>query len=168
MLITSDKISVRKNVLSPEELEPIQEVMLSEEFPWFINKDNPHKFTHIFWKKMEGPVSPYFPLIIPVLKQTFAKNILQIKAHLFLKTPEIIKDRHERSTDVLSTRCIFSLNDNNGSVSFIDNDTEGGIKSIKSEENQMLAFTNPREHGHSTCTNVYGRVVLIFDVHEDD
>ena len=53
MLITSDKISVRKNVLSPEELEPIQEVMLSEEFPWFINNDNPHKFTHIFWKKMK-------------------------------------------------------------------------------------------------------------------
>ena len=168
MLITSDKISVRKNVLSPEELEPIQEVMLSEEFPWFINKDNPHKFTHIFWKKMEGPVSPYFPLIIPVLKQTFAKHILQIKAHLFLKTPEIIKDRHERPTDVLSTSCIFSLNDNNGSVSFIDNEVEGGIKSITSEENQMLAFTNPREHGHSTCTDAYSRVVLIFDVHEDD
>ena len=131
------------------------------------------KITHInllifFWQKIEGPVSPFFPLIIPILKKTFARNILQIKAHLFLKTPEIIKDRHERSTDVLSTRCIFSLNDNNGYVSFVDDETEGGIKSIKSEENQMLAFTNPREHGHSTCTDAYGRVVLIFDVHEDD
>ena len=88
----SDKIQLYDNFLPKEQFEPLQNFLLGEDCPWYFNRFTTWrpengidaaeaafkegcKFTHTFWRDMEGPTSPYYKKLLPLLEKCNAKHL---------------------------------------------------------------------------------------------
>ena len=172
----NDSIKIYDNFLSDEEFKLLQTFMLGEDIPWYFNRfttlrpersidaaevafKEGCKFTHSFWRDMEGPTSPYYKKLLPLLEKCGAKHVVKIKANLLLKTPQIIDHCFHVDTKVNCTTIVYYLNTCNGYTHF-----EDGSR-IDTIENRALIFNSQIPHGGSTTSNSDNRVVLNINIH---
>ena len=174
----SDKIQLYDNFLPKEQFELLQNFLLGEDCPWYFNRFTtlrPErsidaaeaafregcKFTHTFWRDMEGPTSPYYKKLLPLLEKCNAKHVVKIKANLLLKTSEVIEHCFHTDTNVDCTTVVYYLNTCDGFTHF-----ENGSK-IETEENRAVIFNSQIPHGGSTTSNADNRIVLNINIHTE-
>ena len=172
----NDNIKLHDNFLPKEEFETLQNFLLGEDCPWYFNRFTTWrpengidaaeasfkegcKFTHTFWRDMEGPTSPYYEKLLPLLKRCGAKHVVKIKANLLLKTPQVIPHVFHTDTAVNCTTIVYYLNSCDGFTHF-----ENGNK-IETIENRAVIFNSQIPHGGSTTSNADNRVVLNINIH---
>ena len=172
----NDNIKVYDNFLSKEEFIPLQDFLLGEDCPWYFNRfttfrpersidaaiaafNEGCKFTHTFWRDMQGPTSPYYDKLLPLLDRCGAKHVVKIKANLLLKTSQVIPHIFHTDTGVDCTTVVYYLNTCDGFTHF-----EDGSK-IETLENRAVIFNSQIPHGGSTTTNADNRVVLNINIH---
>ena len=172
----NNDIKIYDNFLSKEDFEPLQNFMLGEDCPWYFNRFTTYrpergieaaeaafmegcKFTHTFWRDMEGPTSPHYNKLLPLLDKCGAKHVVKIKANLLLRTPQVIPHIFHVDTGVNCTTVVYYLNTCDGFTHF-----ENGNK-IETVENRAVIFNSQIPHGGSTTSNVDNRVVLNINIH---
>ena len=172
----SDKIQLYDNFLPQEQFKPLQNFMLGEHCPWYFNRFTTWrpengidaaeaafkegcKFTHTFWRDMEGPTSPYYKQLLPLLEKCNAKHVVKIKANLLLRTSNVIEHCFHTDTNVDCTTVVYYLNTCDGYTHFKD-----GNK-IETIENRALIFNSQIPHGGSTTSNADNRIVLNINIH---
>ena len=156
-------MKVINNCLNKEELVTIQNLMINNEFPWFItwgissNKNKNYQFTHNFHDGI-CIKSDYFNLMNSFIEILKPNSFIRIKANLLLKTNKIIKHGYHIDNKVKKSKtAIFYVNNNNGFTQF-----ENGIIS-KSEENKLIIFNTDQKHTGTTCTDELFRIVINFN-----
>ena len=157
-------MNLYKNFLNKEQFKKIEDIMMSENMPWYYNKgvvDKDCEYDQfVFNFVLEGGVmncsEPMIDLIDPILSKNKDKKIIRIKANLLLKTKKIIE--HGFHTDQPEgITGIFYLNTCNGYTKF-----ETGEK-IQSVENTYVEFDSKIKHTGTTCTDKRRRVVINFN-----
>jgi hypothetical protein len=156
-------MKIINNCLNKEELINLQNLMMSNMFPWFITKviedekNNDYQFTHNFYKDYESR-STYFNLLNPLLNILNPASLIRIKANLLIKENKIIKHGFHVDTNLKNSKtAIFYVNTNNGFTEFKNK------KIVKSEENKLIVFDNNIEHTGTTCTDEFFRIVINFN-----
>ena len=172
----NNDIKIYDNFLSKENFVPLQNFMLGENCPWYFNRFTTYrpergieaaeaafiegnKFTHTFWRDMEGPTSPHYNKLLPLLDKCGAKHVVKIKANLLLRTPQVIPHTFHMDTGVDCTTVVYYLNTCNGFTNF-----KNGEK-IKTKENRDVIFNSQIPNGGSTTSNADNRVVLNINIH---
>lgn len=164
------------NFLSPEEFKYIDQVLLNEKFPWYLNPivdENDYsessmyqniQFTHVLYFK-DKIVSEWFQHFAPILDRLDIFSLLRIKINYLSPTTErIIHDFHIDITDSNAPKniktAIFYLNTNNGVTVF--EDTKEEVESVK---NRMIIFPMHLRHTGTTHTeqNLPYRIVINFN-----
>mgnify|MGYP003115571593 FL=1 len=157
-------IKIKNNFLTTEEYNKLNEVFLSQTFPWnFINgKTHPSitgleefQFIHLFYDC--GIVSNYFNLIQPFIDKLKPKSLYKVKANLNVYN-SVLKE-YDSHVDILNfkgTTGVYYLNTNDGY-------TRIGKKKIMSESNKIVLFNATQKHAGTNCTNSNYRIVLNFN-----
>ena len=118
-------MKIEDNFLEQKELEQLQKTMLGPTFTWNFGKidtnndvDNFH-FVHLFYAG-GSPCSPHFEVLSPIFKIIQAASLIQIKANLRTRTPNIIENEFHVDLSFFSeekrkqwTTSIFYVNTNN-------------------------------------------------------
>tara|TARA_B100000287_G_C20340367_1_gene665560 strand:- start:113 stop:685 length:573 start_codon:yes stop_codon:yes gene_type:complete len=120
------------------------------------------KFTHTFYRPIEGITSDHFNLLRPLLHAADANHVIAIKANMQLSTPEIVEHCYHTDTFVNCTTMVYHLNTCNGYTHF-----KSGEK-VESVANRAVIFNSRIPHGGSTCTNDINRVVLNINIHKEE
>lgn len=154
--------------MSLEELQGLQNVMLSNDFAWHINVVNSDtekdqndyrnfQFTHGFHNGFK-PTSDWFGILDPFISRINFKALIRIKANLLTRTHEKIIHRMHSDVEFPCTTGIFYVNSNNGETIF-----ENGER-IKSEANTYISFPSQLKHTGTTntCDSSY-RIVINFN-----
>ena len=156
-------MKIINNCLNKKKLVTIQNLMINNEFPWFITwgisnaKNKDYQFTHTFHNGL-NITSGYFNLIDPLIKILKPSSFIRIKANLLLKTNEIIKHGYHTDNKVEKSKtAIFYINNNNGFTQFENNEIS------KSEENKLIIFDTDQKHTGTTCTDALFRIVINFN-----
>jgi len=160
-------IKVENNFLNNDYFFQMQNIVFSDEFPWYLQKfkveegDGNTQFTHnlvkIVGEKQEIKPSPFFtPLMSGFISQIGATNIIRAKLNLTFKTEKIIefKPHVDSFNDENSLTSILYLNTNNGYTQIVN-----GNK-IDSIENRLVTFPTDTLHFGTTHTDVDYRAVL--------
>lgn len=153
-------MKVIDNFLPIETFSFLQQMFLSNEFPWYwaeekvynVGSLNNWQLCHTFY---EDNVSLSNWNITPVIQTLKPNAIHRIKANLDVYTPEIYE--YGLHTDVKGFECntaVYYLNTNDGYTIF-----EDGAK-IESVGNRMVIFPSNIKHAGTSCTNAKRRVVL--------
>ena len=160
-------MKLRDNFLPEDELLKLQEVMMSNTFPWYynsfkVNNDayeqsrlDYYQFTHIFYK--DGKEMSYLiKLLEPIFDKLNVKTLVKVKANCNPYTPE--KLSFPFHTDVKKpegiTTNIFFLNATNAKTVLKTGEN------VVNKENRMLSFPAAIEHSGSTCTDVKARFLI--------
>ena len=156
-------MKVINNCLNKEELVTIQNLMINNEFPWFITwgisnkKNKDYQFTHNFHNGI-SIASNYFNLLHSLIKILNPNSFIRIKANLLLKTNKIIKHGYHIDNKIEQSKtAIFYVNNNNGFTQFENNEI------FKSEENKLIIFDTDKKHTGTTCTDALFRIVINFN-----
>jgi hypothetical protein len=162
-----NKINVLDNFLTNQQHEQIQNVMLSNNFPWFLNviindpsnqlKEN-KEFTHYFYKDYSVS-SQYFDLLIPILEKIKPAAIERIRAAISPKsTKNILRDQDFHiDNDYNCTTAIYYVNSNNGYTIFKNNEK------VESVENRFVFFDSNIEHAGVNCSDQEFRCLINFN-----
>tara|TARA_B100000029_G_scaffold153478_1_gene148717 strand:+ start:2127 stop:2645 length:519 start_codon:yes stop_codon:yes gene_type:complete len=166
-------MEVIDNVISRDELNIIQENMLSSAFPWYFNTHtidddtpcglNDFQFTHVFYVDANGygyPQSDYFEIIKPIINKLKCRFLMRAKANMRTVAPEkdMIAGWHTDYETNNTQTAIFYVNSNNGYTMF----KESG-KKVESVENRLVVFPTELEHCGVSCTDNKQRVVINFN-----
>ena len=165
-------MKIEDNFLEQKELEQLQKTMLGPTFTWNFGKidtnndvDNFH-FVHLFYAG-GSPCSPHFEVLSPIFKIIQAASLIQIKANLRTRTPNIIENEFHVDLSFFSeekrkqwTTSIFYVNTNNGYTKF-----EDGTQ-IESIANRLITFPANMEYTGTSCTDENTRVVINFNYFE--
>ena len=152
------------NILKKEHLDEIQKVMMSREFPWFVNNEvtqtgikrgNDFYMTHLFFfDHMRN--SPYYYLIEPIIQFLNPNALARVKGNFYPNQNNFFE--HEMHIDdEVSKGALFYVNTNNGYTKLKD-----GTK-IDSVENRLLLFDSFMPHCSTNCTDTYGRYNINFN-----
>jgi hypothetical protein len=150
---------ITNNYLSTKHLNTLNKVVLSNNFPWFIQEIDESfpeykQFVHIFFKDNNFS-SPHVSIIKPFLKKILYKKLIRIKINLLTQTNKIIDHPYHIDSNVKnSMTSIFYLNTNNGYTKIKNKDK------IISKKNTLLTFPSSWAHHGTTCTNKEYRIVL--------
>jgi hypothetical protein len=150
---------ITNNYLSTKHLNILNKVILSNNFPWFIQEIDEsfpghRQFVHIFFKD-DNFTTFYSYLIEPLLKKISYKKLIRVKVNLLTQTNKIIEHPYHIDSNVKnSITSIFYLNTNNGYTKIKNKDK------IISKKNTLLTFPSSWEHHGTTCTNKEYRIVL--------
>jgi hypothetical protein len=150
---------ITNNYLSTKHLNILNKVILSNNFPWFIQEIDEsfpghRQFVHIFFKD-NNFTTFYSYLIEPLLKKISYKKLIRVKVNLLTQTNKIIEHPYHIDSNVKnSITSIFYLNTNNGYTKIKNKDK------IISKKNTLLTFPSSWEHHGTTCTNKEYRIVL--------
>jgi hypothetical protein len=150
---------ITNNYLSTKHLNTLNKVILSNNFPWFIQEIDEsfpghRQFVHIFFKD-NNFTTFYSYLIEPLLKKISYKKLIRVKVNLLTQTNKIIEHPYHIDSNVKnSITSIFYLNTNNGYTKIKNKDK------IISKKNTLLTFPSSWEHHGTTCTNKEYRIVL--------
>ena len=111
-----------------------------------------------------SPCSPHFEVLSPIFKIIQAASLIQIKANLRTRTPNIIENEFHVDLSFFSeekrkqwTTSIFYVNTNNGYTKF-----EDGTQ-IESIANRLITFPANMEYTGTSCTDENTRVVINFN-----
>lgn len=150
-----------ENYLNDQEFDKLKNVLLSEHFPWFfcekaVNElDVSHpQFFHNFF--LDHLTSPYFSILLPILKKINPLAINRIKANSTLITSTVIETGLHPDLNIDEkgfTSALYFVNTCDGYCRI-------GNEKIYSKENSMLFFNSSVIHTGTTCTNAARRVVI--------
>ena len=128
--------------------------------PWFFNssiaydnvvEDKLFYMTHMFYDQ-NGPISPLYDKLVPLLEKSGARCLLRVKANLFPNTEILHEHPMHTDYDFFHSGAILSLNTCDGYTKLKD-----GTK-IDSVANRILLFDASEEHCSTTTTNVPARI----------
>ena len=155
------------NFLEQETFFNILQVILETKFPWnFVNgkseiNDGDFQFTHLFVDDGGKIVSPYYKIILPILKRIDPKSTYRVKANLTTKKETNNKSLMHTDTKLENMKtAVFYCNDNNGGTLF-----QNG-KKINSKSNRIVIFDGHQKHCGVDCTDENIRVVINFNYYE--
>ena len=155
------------NFLDQETFYKILQVILETKFPWnFVNgkseiNDGDFQFTHLFVDDGGIIVSPYYKIILPILKKIVPKSTYRIKANLTTKKETNKKSLMHTDTKLENIKtAVFYCNDNNGYTFF-----QNG-KKVSSKANRIVIFDGHQKHCGVDCTDENVRVVINFNYYE--
>lgn len=163
-------IKVYDNFLEEKDYNKISTLMLSSEFPWYMNEiledgvegmnvnplDN-LEFTHFFFYNYLQQ-SSYIPLIYPLIEKIDPKALVRIRAALMVKRDKIEADAYHVDVDGYNcTTAIYYLNTNNGYTKF-----EDGSK-VESIANRFVEFDSNMRHTGSLTTDSKYRALINFN-----
>jgi hypothetical protein len=162
-------IKIIDNFLPKEEFVNLQNVVLSDWFPWYklnfkINSQtmmadsNLEKynlqFIHTFYKE-HASKSDFLQYLNPILTKLNPLAIIRLKANLSTATSDIVEfGLHQDVYDSRITTGIYYFNTNNG-YTFFDDGTN-----VQSIENRLVLFNSQMLHSGTTCTDEKFRCVL--------
>jgi hypothetical protein len=155
------------NYLPPDIHHNIKTILLSGDFPWFLNgtithptiDDDTFQFTHTFYRANDGITSQWCHHFNPIVEKLIIPGIiLRIKANLNPRQVENAQlgQMHVDYTYDCKT-AIYYVNTNDGYTKF----ETGEI--IKSVENRLVVFDANCNHVGYTCTDEKVRVVVNFN-----
>jgi hypothetical protein len=160
------------NFLSSDDFNQIKNILLGNNFPWYINKvvsfSNDVQFTHVFYDN-DKVNSNAFEILTPILDKINYKKLIRIKTNLLPKTETML--HHEYHIDYPNcTTGIFYVNSNNG-ITIFKNGMYGKLSSInpffaESIENRFVRFDSNLVHKGTTCTDENFRCVINFNYEE--
>ena len=157
---------VKDNFLSEKEFKELQDLMLSQAFPWYYNdgvnepsEENLFQFTHMFFGGCFSWSSNY-EMIVKLFKEKLdVKCFIRIKANLTTITQKPVEQGfHTDLND--NTTAIFYLNTNNGYTEF-----ENG-KIVNCVANRLVEFDSNIKHQPITSTDSKRRVVINFNYYK--
>jgi hypothetical protein len=158
------KIEIIDNFLPLDEFKKIQEAVVSQYFPWYLNTnviDLPeerdhlynYQLVHTFYKEWR-PFSDHIHHLDDLVKKINPLAIIRMKANLNPVTEKrIIHGMHIDYLEPCKTG-IFYINTNNG-ITVFDDGTE-----VESVENRFVNFDSRLFHSGSTCTDTKTRFVI--------
>jgi hypothetical protein len=153
------------NFLSNEAWSNINDIMLTANFPWYLNryktgKDldtgqlHEYQFTHMFYSDF-GVKSQFSSIIEPILEKLNPSAIVRIKANLLPNTPNIETFKMHKDFNFFDGKtAIFYVNTNNGYTLF-----ENGTR-VESIANRCVIFDARLDHTGTTCTDQRVRSVI--------
>jgi hypothetical protein len=153
------------NFLEKQVFKNIQELIMSNNFPWFFEKhqiisehSDGYYFSHTFYKNNKIN-SNYFENMVPILEKLDCKALSEIRANLTTnKNKNDISNWHVDRTYPCYTS-VFYINNNNGYTLLNEMDK---IK-IESIENRMLIFDSNIKHAAVSQTDTDNRLVINFN-----
>lgn len=149
----------------------IQEIMLSNNFPWYyqdsvlgnsyhttnISSIDDYAFAHVFYDN-NTTNSQLYNILDPLIKAINPLSILRIKANLYPKTENILEhDYHTDYDNVKFKTAIYYVNSNNGKTIFKD-----GLV-VDSVANRYVEFDTDLFHKSTTCTDQRVRCNINFN-----
>ena len=154
------------NVITKEELQRIQNKMLSDHFPWYytehvvedkqkMTEDKDQlQFVHNFHGVSDVSTEwSNWEMLYPIFNVLKANTFVRVKANNIPRTEKIIKHGfHADTRVVLSYTAIYYVNSTDGYTEFRD-----GTK-VPSVENSMVVFPSYMEHTGTTCTDKRSRI----------
>ena len=170
------KTQIIDNALISAAFQRIEEALMGDMFPWYWidyiagtktpEDGDSYYFIHQFYnllqykeKAMEQSTLKYWPEVKAFIDLINPKQLLRIKANLFLKTDEIIHyDNHtdlrfgSLGTNIEHKGAILYINTNNG-LTVLEDGTE-----IKSVANRLLLFDSSKLHHSTNCSDQKRRV----------
>lgn len=166
-------MKVINNSINEIELQNINDLFYSSEFPWYYNDfknsntdrlsddiDYDFQFTHNFYKNY-NVTSQHIKIIEPILQILNPCAIFRIKANLTTCTKETIKfPFHEDQKGFVGKTAIFYVNTNNGYTEFGNNNT------VDSISNRLVIFDSTTLHRGTTSTDTKTRCVINFNYFE--
>ncbi len=160
-----EEIKVIDNFLNFVEFNNVKKLLLSNNFPWYLNKVDSevedHQLTHVFF--IEDKInSDFYKNMENIINKINPLKIMRIKANLLWKNDNIkyYTYHNDYPTDNLINDLytgVYYINNNNGCTKFKNG------KEIKSIENRMVIFPYYLKHAGSTCTDEEMRVVINFN-----
>jgi len=154
------KFKIFDNYLPVEQFKVLQEELLSESFPWYLNKyqvdptvDDSPQHVHILYDQCV-PRSQLFSIVDPLLNKLNPATIRRIKVNLTLKQPEqTIGYSHVDYKNFAGKTAVFYINTNNGGT-LIENEL------IQSVENRLIIFNSNILHSSVSCSDKPYRCVI--------
>lgn len=163
------------NFLDETLFNHVKSVLLSDEFPWYLNsginekqKDtlDSHKrdlydtqFTHVFYNDYAIRSSIY-EHILPVINRINPASLLRIKANYLPRANKIIENGYHTDFNPKEFKCVtavYYINTNDGYTKFQSGEV------VESVENRFLLFNSEMPHLGTYCTNKVGRVLINFN-----
>ena len=155
------------NFLNEDIFKKITNIILETKFPWnFVNgkseiNDGDFQFTHLFVDDGGQIVSPYYKIILPIIKKIEPKSTYRVKANLTTKKEKNNKSLMHTDTKLENIKtAVFYCNNNNGSTLF-----QNG-KKVLSKANRIVIFDGHQKHCGVDCTDENIRVVINFNYYE--
>lgn len=161
-------IEIIDNVFPEDYFKSIQEMFISNGFPWFCEpasvyeNDGFPQFVHAIYREFQ-PCSEYWQYVKGMLSVLGVHGLYRIKANATPVYSEVVEkgmhiDMTESDGSVTPHRvAIVYINDNDGYTIF-----EDGTK-VDSVANRMVLFPGHLKHAGTNCTNAPLRVVVNID-----
>jgi len=173
--MSSTNYEIIDNFLPGELFNPLQELVMSQRFPWFyraeISYDNEKNslnsyLSHFLYKdvpsedcmEVRGEWSPHFKHFNPILNfiPDF-KSLLRMKVNFYSRTENLQVHEWHVDFDFPHTTALIYFNNNDGYTEF-----EDGTK-IESIENRFVSFDGLIDHRSTNCTNQKARFNMNFN-----
>ena len=162
------KYTIKDNYLDKEDYDKINNMISGREFPWYfsdtvIHSDDKPNINCFFWyhiffrERGGGATTPFFKILIPILKKLEIKALIRIKANLYSNQGKIIEHGNHVDYPFKHKSALFFLNTCNGFTTLGDN------TKIMSVANRMLFFDASIPHHSSTCTDTKVRININFN-----
>jgi hypothetical protein len=159
-------MKVIDNFLDEPTLWFLQDALLGDEFPWFLNKYvaqptetddlNDYQFTHTFFRNNKQ--SATYDVVKPIIDKIKPDALVRCKANLNPNTTTVKEHGFHKDVAFDCNTAVFYVNDNNGYTVFSDS----GEK-IESVANRLVIFPSQTLHSGSSCTNQKVRCVINFN-----
>jgi hypothetical protein len=156
------------NFLTQDEFNAINENLLCDYFPWYLNPFRIHpnyeveksieifdyQFTHCFYRNFQ-PTSDFFHLVNPLIKKINPLSIIRVKANLIPGFDrKIVYGYHTDFDDSRINSAVYYVNTNNGATIF----KEGFL--VESIENRIVFFNSSKLHTGTNATDSKYRCVI--------
>jgi len=175
----SDYPEVIDNFLPEDVFLPIQDVLMSNSFPWFYNNQTvydgitdayDYQFTHNFFISDEQygllkQSSSFCDIILPIVEQLDCFSLLRVKGNLrtlYKGSQDKQSIYYHRDFDEDSTTAIFYINTNNGYTIFKE-----AKQKVECVANRLVRFNTRLEHAGVSSNNEKQRVVINFNYIEN-
>jgi len=157
-------MKTRDNFLDKEEFIILNQIMSSDSFPWFFqreqvdSKDDGFYFSHKLYDT-DRICSQYYDKIIPIFEKNLNYlTLVRVNCNLLTRREKPLKcSFHTDIYDPRNTTAIFYLNTNNGYT-----EMKNGTK-IQSVQNRLVEFSGIEEHRAVGQTDEPRRMVINFN-----
>ena len=165
--MASKIMKIIKNLLSSNDLQMVQDTLMSEDFPWFYRatettrEEDGEYFTHNFIRVPQPGRSNWYYALEPILPHLNISSLIMIRANLCVNSNVALRSRfHTDNNDPRVTTAIFYVNTNNGMTMLR---TPEGIIESPAEENKIIIFPSQTHHQSVRQTDTKQRVVINFN-----
>ena len=154
------------NALPLHQAKEIHDVMMSDEFSWYVTPNITFKdsvvekhlsyFIHQFYQEAV-PSSQHFHIWYPWFKDILGvENIIRMKGNLYPGQRNLTEHPLHVDLDYNNMAAIYYVNNNDG-YTLIDN------QRIESIHNRIVIFDGQSKHASTDCTNAHARVNINFN-----